>query len=241
MGKRKIIICDDDKIMVELLGTAIEKEFLVNGVETAIEKFSSIRALLKQTDLDSVDVFFLDIDMPEMNGIDLAERIQKRVDGKIIVFVSGWKEYVFQALRTHPFAFVRKENFQEDIRCSVHDIAGIFEKQEQKTLIRIEDDQGYMHQFLLDTFCYAEAQNKYVRMVSENGEKLIRISMKNIEKSLEPYENLVRCHRSYIVNLKKIYVIEHEQVEMLDHTHIPVRRGIVVDLKKRLCSLLLQK
>ena len=241
MGKRKIIICDDDKIMVELLGTAIEKEFLVNGVETAIEKFSSIRALLKQTDLDSVDVFFLDIDMPEMNGIDLAERFQKRVDGKIIVFVSGWKEYVFQALRTHPFAFVRKENFQEDIRCSVHDIAGIFEKQEQKTLIRIEDDQGYMHQFLLDTFCYAEAQNKYVRMVSENGEKLIRISMKNIEKSLEPYENLVRCHRSYIVNLKKIYVIEHEQVEMLDHTHIPVRRGIVVDLKKRLCSLLLQK
>lgn len=241
MGKRKIIICDDDKIMVELLGTAIEKEFLVNGVETAIEKFSSIRALLKQTDLDSVDVFFLDIDMPEMNGIDLAERIQKRVDGKIIVFVSGWKEYVFQALRTHPFAFVRKENFQEDIRCSVHDIAGIFEKQEQKTLIRIEDDQGYMHQFLLDTFCYAEAQNKYVRMVSENGEKLIRISMKNIEKSLEPYENLVRCHRSYIVNLKKIYVIEHEQVEMLDHTHIPVRRGMVVDLKKRLCSLLLQK
>lgn len=240
MLHQKIAVCDDEKASLLAIKKAVVKNFAQYGVEVEISIFQSAELLMKSMGTDSYNCCFLDIDMPEINGIDFADEICRKHTNLIIVFVSAKEEYVFQSFRVHPFSFVRKSCFAEDIGQTIKDMAKLLYKQDtQNQSCRIKDSLGYEHIFLLDSVCYLESEEKYVRVVLINREKLLRCSMKSLEKELESY-GLIRCHKSYIVNIKKVYAVKHDHLILLDGKRLPIRRGMVTELKKQLCGLLVQ-
>lgn len=239
MQYQRIAICDDEKVSLIEVKKFLEKSLLTYGIEFEINIFQSAKQLRAQTEIQAFDIYFLDVDMPEVNGIDLAQEIHDRNKRALIVFVSAQERYVFQSFRAHPFSFVRKACFEKDMQQVIKDYVATLREQDEEKYCRIVDDAGYEHRFLIDEICYFEAKEKYVSVVLTEGEKLLRCSMKKLEKELETYE-MVRCHKSYIVNLKKIYAVKYDHLIMLDGIQLPIRRGTVSELKKRLCSVLVQ-
>lgn len=240
MQSQKIAVCDDEKASLSIIHNYLKKNFARYDIAAAINPFQSAALFAKDMEEHSYDIYFVDIDMPEMNGIHLAQQIRRKYPSSVIVFVSAKEESVFQSFCVHPFSFVRKNCFQEDMEKTVHDIAHLLQKKDsQNRCCQIVDSAGYEHAFYLDSICYLEAQEKYVRVVLTDHEKLLRCSLKNLEKDLAPYD-MVRCHKSYIVNMKKVYVVKHDRIVMTDKTELPIRRGMVSDLKKHLCRLLVQ-
>lgn len=237
MGCQRIAVCDDEKAALIAINHYIENTLRQYGIDFDISSFQSVKAMIKNMEENVYDVCFLDIDMPEMNGIDLAKQIYQKHTHTLIVFISAKEEYVFQSFCVHPFSFVRKAHFKEEMERVIKDIVRILYEQQQN--VRIIDEAGYEYTFLLDSIDYLEAKGKYVDIVLTDSKKMIRCSMKYLEKELEPY-GLIRCHKSYIVNLKKIYAVKHDHLVMLDKTELPIRRGMVTELKKRLCSVMVQ-
>ena len=238
MRHQKIAVCDDEKASLNTISKYIEKTFMQYGIEYDIHIFQSVSAILKFIQNNTCDICFLDIDMPEMNGIDLAEQICQKNAHILIVFVSGKEEYVFQSFRAHPFSFVRKAYFQDDMTSVVKDIVQLLYKQEsEQQSCKIIDKSGYEHLFLLDSICYLEAKESYVNIILDNTKILIRCSMKSLEKQLES-NGFIRCHKSYIVNVKKVYAVKHDHLIMMDKTELPIRRGMVTEIKKQLCRIL---
>lgn len=236
----RIAICDDEKTSLEAIRHYTEKYFARYGAGFAIDLFSGSRQMLESQGSASYDICFLDIDMPDMNGIDLAEEIKKRNDQTLIVFVSFQEDYVFQSFRVHPFSFVRKSCFEEDIARTIRDAVKLrASRKEQGQLCKITDEAGYEHVFRRDSICYIKAEEKYVDFVLTEGKKLVRCSMKSLERELAPC-GFIRCHKSYMVNIRKVYAVKYDHLIMLDKTQIPIRRGMVSELKKQLCSILAQ-
>lgn len=238
MKDQRIAVCDDEKVSLSIIHNYLKKSFARYNIAVDISLFQSVCLLAEDMEAYSYDMCFVDIDMPEMNGINFAEAIRKKNPKILIIFVSAREEYVFQSFCVHPFSFVRKAQFAKDMERTVKDLVAFLEqKDEEHTTCRIRDESGYEHIFWKESICYLEAKENYVNIVLTGGEKLVRCSMKKLEKELEPYE-MIRCHRSYMVNIKKVYAVHHDRVVMMDKTELPIRRGMATELKKRLCSVM---
>lgn len=87
----KIAVCDDEPAFVEQISDRIKK-YIPDGI---IQCFLSSEDLLLQGEL--FDIYFLDIQMEKMNGIETAKKLRELEEESIIVFITGAKEYVFQA------------------------------------------------------------------------------------------------------------------------------------------------
>ena len=112
-------VCDDEEIILDAVFDRVFTIFKRAGMIATGRKYRSSKAFLedvtRQTGHDELNLAFLDIDMPELNGIELGRAIKEKNPKIEIIFVSNRYEKVFDTFDIHPFGFVRKNNFSADI------------------------------------------------------------------------------------------------------------------------------
>ncbi len=213
------MVVDDDEISRLLVKKFIDKtDFLklTYELDSAVE---ASNILMNEAPSD-VDLVFLDVEIPEMSGIDLMQSLNNSYP---IIMVTSKEEYAIQAFEGNvndylvkPFEYSRflkavvkvKEQIEKEQIIAESNI-DIFVKSDSK-LERLEYD---------DIF-FVEALADYVIFNTGKGKKIVHHTMKGIEKRL-PNSTFVRVHRSYIVNLKKIDFLEDMQIHINDKI-IPV-------------------
>ena len=77
--------------------------------------YSTGKKLVEVCEQEEIDVLFLDIDMPEVDGFKIAESVRKKELNCLIVFCSNYSDFVFKSFRYEPFSFLCKENYQEQL------------------------------------------------------------------------------------------------------------------------------
>ena len=108
----RIAICDDDADFTEKMRTLVEDGFAVYGEEPDISAYQDGAAFC--SDEAEYDAVFLDIDMPQVNGFDIAEQMNRK--GKVfIIFVTMHDELVYSSIRFQPFRFIRKSHLTEEL------------------------------------------------------------------------------------------------------------------------------
>lgn len=107
-------ICDDEPTTLDYLHEHISREFRRQGAEIQIDKFTSGRNFLNAHKAELFDVIFLDIDMPEISGFEIAEQINN-ISEALIVFVTLHDELVFSSLKFRPFRFIRKPYLENEL------------------------------------------------------------------------------------------------------------------------------
>ena len=111
-----LILCDDDNVFLDKLETRIRGLCQKHGIAVEMERYDSSKKMLEGLkDLDTVPVFLIDIDMPEVNGFGVASFLKKWNRECCIGFVSNKDELVFQAFAYHPFFFIRKTHLDEEL------------------------------------------------------------------------------------------------------------------------------
>ena len=235
MREFRLALCDDEPLILSQLRRELKEVFVFpdSGRQVEVDAYAQPSRLLASLDKTQYDVFFLDIDMPQKNGIELAAEIKERCPDVPIVFISGREEFVFDSFRVHPFAFVRKRMLLEDLKETARDLI----RRSGEGQLTLEDDLGVRFTVQKEDLLYVEAMDKYV-LVAAGEEKLLRCALKKVEKQL-PEGEFLRCHKSFVVHVTKIASVRHDHVTLVNGKALPIRRGLAMELKRSLADYLL--
>lgn len=224
-------ICDDENAMLDRLYEHILTEYKRLNTEISIEKFLSGGELLNAHKDDAFDVVFLDIDMPQINGFDIAESINNG-EKTLIVFVTTHDELVYSSLRFRPFRFIRKAHLESELPETLAAVNTEITKRNagRKFPFRTKNGEVFLD---IGNIEYIEIYGHTLRVSVADGETIECYgSLSALEGQLAAFD-FVRVHKSYLVNLKYIYSIEKTQVILDDKTAIPLSRYKAADVKTK--------
>ena len=192
----QIAVCDDEQRMGEYIKHLIEKRLGEND-SYQVSVFSSGRQLLDaQTHFD---IFFLDIDLKDINGIEMARQLRRK-SGAVIVFVTALKEYVFDAFEVQAFQYLLKP-IDEGKFYRVLDRA-LEECGHGKSEPLVIRAKGVYRNIPRDSIIYAE--NDARKVILHLKEEQITYYAKMGELEMFLGNQFFRCHRGYLVNLREV-------------------------------------
>ena len=111
----RIAITDDDTMYLETLEQYFSQFFTANSIEYKTSVFTDGRSLIEDCNKQTYDILVLDIDMPELNGIEVAEQIRKQNSNIVLVFVTNMEHLVFESFKYAPYRFIRKSKLRQEI------------------------------------------------------------------------------------------------------------------------------
>lgn len=224
----QIAICDDEKNIRTYLRTLIEKQ----NIECEISEYASGEELL--TAHIEWDLLFLDIDLKaEISGMSLAKLVRSREQKKqpIIIFVTGYKEYVFDAFDVGAFHYllkpVSKEKFVEVFDNAIKQISKEIEQQSKSIRVQF----GNTNQVIpVADILYVESQNHKVILhtKSEMIEYYAKIS--DLEEELK--EQFFRIHKGYLINLEHVDKYSKNEVCLRNNDRLPLSKYKYADFVK---------
>ena len=168
---------------------------------------------------NNVDTLFLDIELANgENGIEMARMYREQIDQdeKLnIVFISSHDSYVYSTFGVRPVDFIRKGNLEEDLERCANLIEQKKKRDEMETVIE--------HKVVkLTDVIYVESKLNYVYYMLKDGTFIKRrAKLSIVEKELEKYR-FIRCHTSYIVNVKYITAVYKERVVLRKNIDLPI-------------------
>ena len=227
-----IALCDDNIEFLNLLSDMLEKEFgeiVSPKYKIAFEKFNSGRSLLDFAKKQKISVLFLDIDMPEMTGFDVAKVLGNENKDMLIIFVSAYDNFVYESFDYSPFQFIRKSRLQDDLKKIVTRINDKLFAPIKHIELQLLDESVNID---IKKILYFESEKNYYSVHLMGGEKLIgRGTMNSIEEKVKGLD-FYRIHSGFVVNLEHAGRITHDGFLIVGHTQIPISQKRMKDFKK---------
>jgi len=226
----RIAVCDDEeKYRVELKSLL---DRLGSAYDYDIDTFSNGNWLLRECEKDPYDLVFLDIEMPEIDGISLARKLRAKHEELNIVFLTGHVEYAIEGYEVNALRYLTKPVRVDKLREVLQHVTS---RQKNKRQLIIREDG---EQLLIDLadIIFMEAQNQYVRICTIKGDHLIRYNIGDFENDLRN-EGFFRTHRGYLVSLPRVKKLVKNDVIMeggSGEVPVPVSRNNVKALKDAL-------
>ncbi|MBD5476411.1 MAG: response regulator transcription factor [Lachnospiraceae bacterium] len=215
-----IAICDDDADFADNLKALMEKELAALHVSPVISVYNDGAVFI--ADRLECDAVFLDIDMPAVNGFDIAEQIN-RMGETLIVFVTMHDELVYSSIKFQPFRFIRKSHLAGELPEVLSALNKTMCKRNAGRKFGFQTKTGTV--FLdVSSIEYIEIYGHWLHVCVDGGEDLECYgSLSEFEKELAPFD-FIRTHKSYLVNCKYIYAIEKGHIVLDDKTEILLSR-----------------
>ena len=210
-------IVDDEPLALSLLESYVNKTPFLN----LTGKYSSAMQAMKELPDMKVNLLFLDIQMPELNGLEFSRMVDPQTR---IVFTTAFGQYAIDGYRVNALDYLLKPISYPDFLQAANKALQWFDlvqKPEEKESIYVKSDYKLV-QIELKKILYIEGLKDYIKIYLEDSPKpiLSLMSMKSMEELL-PANRFMRVHRSYIVQKEKIRIIDRGRI-VLDKTSIPI-------------------
>ena len=210
-------IVDDEPLALSLLESYVNKTPFLN----LTGKYSSAMQAMKELPDMKVNLLFLDIQMPELNGLEFSRMVDPQTR---IVFTTAFGQYAIDGYRVNALDYLLKPISYPDFLQAANKALQWFDlvqKPEEKESIYVKSDYKLV-QIELKKVLYIEGLKDYIKIYLEDSPKpiLSLMSMKSMEELL-PANRFMRVHRSYIVQKEKIRIIDRGRI-VFDKTYIPI-------------------
>ena len=212
-------IIDDEPLAAGLLESYVKKTPYLSHRGT----YNSAVQAMKDLRENPVQLLFLDIQMPDLSGIEFAKILPK--ESKII-FTTAFSQYAVEGYKVNALDYLLKPISYDDFLKSTDKALEWFSismKQEvyQRDRFMLVKSDYKLQRVALDDILYIEGLKDYVRFYLKNGEKLMSLmSMKKLEEYL-PKPEFQRTHRSYIVHMSEVPLIDRFRI-VFDDVYIPI-------------------
>lgn len=221
--KIKCIITDDEPMARKGLRGYIEKIdflYLIGECEDAIQ----LNTMLKT---QQVDLVFLDIEMPEITGLDLLENLKNPLK---VIIVSAYEQYALKGYEFDVVDYLLKPVSFNRFLKSVNRVYDLLKaEQKEKDYIFVKSDKQ-LKKILLKDILFIESMENYVVIQTTSAKEVVYTTLKQIYESL-PQDTFRQTHRSYIVNLEKVTAIEGNQLNINSYK-IPIARNFRDEIYK---------
>ncbi len=220
--KIRCLAIDDEPLALKQIGAYIDKTPFFESVALCT---SAIDALQYVRD-DQVDLLFVDINMPDLNGMDFVKALEKKIP---VIFTTAYSEYAIEGFQVDALDYLLKPISYALFLKSANKAKTWFDMK-NKAPETNQANQDYLFvksehrliRILLSDIKYIEGSNEYIiiHLLKEKPVTTL-MRMKNIE--LELPENLfMRIHRSFIVNLSQVKVVERNRIIFDEKIYIPI-------------------
>ncbi|MEL4457055.1 LytTR family DNA-binding domain-containing protein [Lutimonas vermicola] len=233
----KCIIVDDEPMAREILENhlkRIEAIDIVGSCKNAVEAFNIIN-------LQSIDLIFLDINMPEVSGLSFAKSINKKIK---IIFTTAYREYAVDGFDLKAVDYLLKPISFGRLIQSINKYKNEnspYQQEEEREISYEKSDFIFvradrkMVKINFDELDYIESLSDYLKIHVNNKVIITRETISSIEAKL-PKQDFMRVHRSYIVSINKIQSFTPEFIEIKNKA-IPISRSYKNDVKQRLDTI----
>jgi DNA-binding LytR/AlgR family response regulator len=210
----RCIIVDDDRMSLRILQSLVEKTDFLSLVGAYDNALQAARALVEQ----EVDLLFLDVEMPDMTGLELIETLERKPQ---IIITTSKEQYAMKAFDHDAADFLLKpiENYARFLK-AVRKAMGNLRKPAAPTSAGAEPVNtvfvkvdSLLVSFNLKEVYYIEAYGDYVKIHTESKTFVVHTKLRTVEDTL-PERDFARVHRSFIVRIDKIKNIDTSNLQV---------------------------
>lgn len=225
MSKLKCIAIDDEPLALQQVATYIQKIPFLELTGQCTSAFEALDIIENQ----KIDLMFVDINMPDLNGLEFVKSLNKK---PLLIFTTAYSHYALEGFKVDALDYLLKPFSFADFSKAASKARTQFELQTsaQQPEEKLEGNDDYLFikseyklvRINLNDIIYIEGMKEYVR-IHLTGQKPIMtlLTMKAVEAKL-PSDKFMRVHRSFIVNLEKVGTVERFRIVYDDKTRIPV-------------------
>lgn len=227
----RLAICDDEALFLNSFQIEFGQISTVMDLEEyQLDVFQSGKDFAAVATRTEYDAAFLDIDMKDINGFDIAKSMQESYKETLIVFITNRNDLVFEALSFHPHGFIRKDHMKEDI---LNWMPYFIDERKTKRQFITFDMSGQKVRLKISDIYYIESDRNYLNVYTANDCYRLRDSLKSQENLLSKF-GFVRVHSAFLVNIKYVFNITNNSVTLDDGQVIPVSRQRIKTVKEAL-------
>ena len=232
--KLKIAIIDDEQNQIEYIKGIVSEWARKNRHMTEMKTYSSAKSFLfDYSEEKDFDILLLDIEMPEMNGVELAKTVRRENSTIQIIFITGYYEYFSDGFDVSALHYLIKPADERKLLPVLDRAVGNLTYRQRSVLLT--SPEGDVKVSLAD-ICYVESQNVHVAVYTVSGVYRSRISLAKFAEQLD--ETFIKVHRSYIVGLKYVKKISRTDITMLNGDLVPISRGMYDEVHAALIKYL---
>ena len=229
MMSLKCIAIDDEPLAIELISTYVSR---VPGLEL-LQTFEDAVSAVEYIEKTSFDLLFLDINMPDISGIDLARALNKK---PMIIFTTAYKQFAFEGFELEAIDYLLKpidfQRFSKAVNKAIE-----YHRYKNNIQAVAEDACIYVHseyrmvKIVLKEIAYLESMEDYVRIHLDNDPPVL--TLMPLKKMLEklPADEFKRIHRSFIVPLKKVKSVQNRKMK-LTLAELPISNTYAEEVKQ---------
>lgn len=237
----KILAVDDERSQLEDLARLLRASPVVSEVQCAND---GPEALVKASS-DAYDAIFLDVRMPDLDGVELARVLRRFAAPPQLVFVSAYESAAVDAFELHALDYLLKPVARRRVEEALERVAAALaagdpvpEAAESEVVAVDNVRSGSSRIIPRSSILYVQSHGDFVRVVVDDGRYLLRSTLSDLERRWEPH-GFVRVHRQYMVNLNRAVELRPQfggtaELAFPDGRTVPVARRHVAELGRRL-------
>lgn len=226
-----IVICDDDTLFLKTLERKINGYLGKKNIEFSTTKYNSAELLL-QSNINQVDIIFLDVNLKDMNGIETAASLRRITQKFILIFVSCFIEYAPAGYQVNALRYVLKDQLDVLLVDALDEAIkklGFF-----RSRVSFKFVSGEMSTYT-DTIIYIESRlhEVHFHFINSIETHYLYDTLNSIQNML-PNNEFVRIHQSYLVNLKYFFDAKNYRALLKGNIELPISQKLFSKVKKQL-------
>lgn len=228
----RIALCDDDSHFLQLLHEKVDQWFTERQIVSTCTDYFSARSLREALETSGFDIFFLDIEMPEIGGMELARQIRKAHPDSVIIFLTSHDEFAPDGYRVQALRYLSKQTWKKYLDEALTAVTIQLEKLEkQESGSLAVSHYGNLQRIPYRDILYIRHISRYCQIVTKLG-KTIQ-DERGIKKIFETIgdERFIFIDRGAFINLDYIQKIENGEAVMVNGDSLPISRRLLPQVK----------
>ncbi|MBQ9947915.1 MAG: response regulator transcription factor [Oscillospiraceae bacterium] len=241
----RIAICDDDKVYIENVITPIlNRAVKAQGVTAEIKEFTDGSLLISEFEQGSrYDIVLLDIDMPQINGKQVAEKLRIIDSGFCLAFITSFRTEVFNTIPYRINAFIPKDSSENKLLSELIRVIGDYKAYSPEcSLFEVANENGrsVVKIPIDDIFCFCCVRRT---VYLKTGSKSYQLTEKKISAFAEEYadKGFFEVCRGYVVNISKIKSVNSTDIELDNGEMLPLSRRRAKELLTRISEYVTER
>lgn len=218
----RCLAIDDEPLALQQLTAYIKKIPFLELVDSCQSAHDALTVMNQEV----IDAIFVDINMPDLNGMDFVKSLPVP---PLVVFTTAYSEYAVEGFKVDAVDYLLKPFGLIDFQRAANKVKARYDQQNTAVIAQDEEDTLFLKtdykviRIDVKDIRYVQSMSEYLKIFLEGRAKpvIVLLSMKKMEERL-PENQFMRIHRGYIINLKKIQEVNKNRVIMDEETYLPI-------------------
>lgn len=228
----RVLVCDDELLILQQISAKIKQLLPESQIIETTDATKLLRLLQEQV----YDILLLDIDMPVITGLEIAQKMKDLPKKPLLVFVTSHDELVYDSLQFHPFGFVRKSYIETELPYILEDCKKEISSHNKHYCFHTAEGEVKL---LLEDILYFESEGNYLSVHTKDSSYRFRETMTALQQALEN-EDFIRIHRGFFVNQAAVEVLGADDLKLTNGENLPIGRNYAEETKKSMMRYMLR-